>query len=607
MKIHFHLRQSLSALATLLLLIPHAAQAELLARRPYLQSTSHQATTIVWTTDVASPSEVRIGATPQTLDKSVVVDKVVTQHEVRISGLSPDTRYYYSVGSPGKPLAGGDPNHYFQTNPLPGTTKKFRAWILGDSGNAGERQAAVRDAMLAFTGTHTPELFLHVGDIAYDNGTPEEFTIKFFNMYPTILRNTTFWPAMGNHEGNTADSGLQIGPYYATYVLPKGGEAGGVASGTEAYYSFDYANVHFIVLDSHDSPRDAAGPMLSWLKVDLSATNQEWIVAYWHHPPYSKGTHDSDWELQLVEMRTNVLPILEAAGVDLVLSGHSHMYERSYLLDGAYGTPTVAAGHIVNGGDGKPLGNGPYKKSLGNVAHEGAVYVVAGHGGVPTSGLGGHPVMYFDESDNGSCLLDVQANRLMLVNVRWDGVVTDRFALVKGSGLVLAVPDGGEILNYGELFAIQWATVGNIPNVKLEYSLDDGQTYSVIAASVPNTGIYVWSIPEADSQRAIIRVSDASNSMAFDESNAGFAILSGKSSSVSTSSSSGGGASSAAGESGTGGIGQGGMNSGGKPATEETGTCTSSPVSFAVEPRGWSPWLGLILAALLRRRKKTIQ
>jgi len=771
MKIHFVSGPWAKAISAILFLLPNAAQAELLARRPYLQSTTHESTTIVWTTDVEAPGEVQIGATPEDLKQIFTSNKLLKQHEIKVSGLAPNTRYYYSVGSPSKRLAGGDYDHYFQTNPLPGTQKKFRAWIVGDSGTAGFKQAAVRDAMLNFAGTHPPELFLHVGDMAYDNGTAEEFTIKFFNMYPSILRNTTCWPAMGNHEGNSSDSGLQTGPYYASYVLPKGGEAGGLASGTEAYYSFDYANVHFIVLDSHDSPRDPGGAMLSWLKVDLSATNQEWIVAYWHHPPYSKGTHDSDWELQLVEMRKNALPILEAAGVDLVLAGHSHIYERSYLLDGAYGTPTVAAGHIVNKGDGKPLGNGPYAKSPGTVAHEGAVYVVAGHGGVPPSGLGGHPVMYFDEVDNGSCLLDVQGNRLSLVNVRWDGVATDQFSLVKGTGIVVATPDGGEVFEYGVPVDIRWATVGNIANVKLEYSTDDGQTYNLIASSIPNTGTYPWSIPALDSKRAIIRISDAQNSATFDESNAGFTMIGGKSettialgdvwsynddgidqgtawlavnfddsswktgqgqlgygegdevttlidvapnrpstyfrkkimldrevtkaeltvlhddgvvvwvngrqvfskyvndvwygalataqskdnevdtttialvdnpfvigenviaamikqvsdessdisfdlgltlrksltegtsSSGNTSSGSENG-SSGAGASGTGGTGQGGVNSGGKQATDDSGTCAYSP---PLELRGWSPWLGLVLAALLRRRKKTIQ
>jgi 3',5'-cyclic AMP phosphodiesterase CpdA len=64
--------------------------------------------------------------------------------------------------------------------------------------------------------------------------------------------------------------------------------------------------------------------MLSWLEADLANTLQPWIIAFWHHPPYSRGSHDSDFEIELLEMRENALPLLEAGGVDLVLCGHSH-------------------------------------------------------------------------------------------------------------------------------------------------------------------------------------------------------------------------------------------------------------------------------------------
>ena len=57
------------------------------------------------------------------------------------------------------------------------------------------------------------------------------------------------------------------------------------------------------------------------------------MIAYWHQPPYTKGTHDSDTEIMCIEMRQNIMPILEQYGVDLVLNGHSHGYERSYLID----------------------------------------------------------------------------------------------------------------------------------------------------------------------------------------------------------------------------------------------------------------------------------
>ena len=100
------------------------------------------------------------------------------------------------------------------------------------------------------------------------------------------------WPAIGNHD--LPDGGSW--PYYDAFSLPQGAEAGGMASGTEQYYSFDFANIHFVVLDSVDTTSTVAQDMPSWLAADLASTPREWIVAYWHHPPYSKGSHDSDDE-----------------------------------------------------------------------------------------------------------------------------------------------------------------------------------------------------------------------------------------------------------------------------------------------------------------------
>jgi hypothetical protein len=91
---------------------------------------------------------------------------------------------------------------------------------------------------------------------------------------------------------------------------------GGLVTGTEAYYSFDYGNVHFISLDSYETDRSVGSPMMSWLENDLAATSAMWIIAFWHHPPYTKGSHDSDRESNLIDMRATALPILESYGVD---------------------------------------------------------------------------------------------------------------------------------------------------------------------------------------------------------------------------------------------------------------------------------------------------
>lgn len=501
------------------------AQAQNLERAPYLQTLTPTSVIVVWTTDSASEGVVRYGTSPQSLTQTASGGSG-TQHEVKLTGLVPDTRYYYSVGSSAATLAGGDAEHYFVTAPTAGTKKKFRAWIVGDSGTGGSDQAAVRDAMLARVGPfYRPHLYLHMGDMAYSDGTTSQFTSRFFGAYAGVLANTVVWPTLGNHEGHSSDSGSQSGPYYTAYVLPKAAEAGGLPSGTEAYYSFDYANVHFIVLDSHDSPREPSGAMLTWAKNDLASTNQDWVIAYWHHPAYTKGTHDSDSEGQLVDMRENALPILEAGGVDLVLAGHSHIYERSFLVDGAYDTPTTAAGKIKDNGDGKPLGSGPYTKLVGQNAHDGAVYVVAGHGGAGISGPANHPLMYFSEKIHGSCIMDVQENRLSVINVRKDGVVSDGFTIVKGNeALVVAAPDGSEKLDAGSQLDIRWATVGSVPNVKLEYSIDDGASWIEIAASIPNTGSHSWTVPAVDTAQGLVRVSSVAKPSVFDESNAGFSV-----------------------------------------------------------------------------------
>ncbi len=501
------------------------ASAQILERQPYIQSTSETSAVVAWKTLFDSTGEVHWGDSPTNLT-NVATDGVEdTHHEVVISGLTADARYYYEVVGGFGSLAGADAFHFFDTHPPLGTRDPFRVWVVGDSGTGGLAQAAVRDAMVTWTGNTPPDLYLHVGDMAYGDGTELQFTFNFYNVYADILRNTTVWPAMGNHEGHSSDSDTQDGPYYDGYVLPTAAESGGVASGTEAYYSFDYANAHFVILDSHDSPREVGGAMLTWLEADLAATTQEWIVAYWHHPPYTKGSHDSDVEGQLIEMRENAMPILEAGGVDLVLTGHSHIYERSYLLNGAYETPSTTNG-IIDTGDGRPSGDGPYSKDPWNPSI-GTLQIVAGHGGTGVSQDGVHPLMYFAEVENGSVILDFHENRLDVTNVRWDGAITDEPALVKGDAILVMAPDGNEVFNGGGLATIEWASSPVASAVDIDWSCDGGETWIPVATGEPDTGSYAWTLPSYASEAARIRVTSADDPAVYDWSNGLFEISSG--------------------------------------------------------------------------------
>jgi hypothetical protein len=171
--------------------------------------------------------------------------------------------------------------------------------------------------------------------------------------------------------------------------------------------------------------------MARWLRADLDRAKAEWLIAFWHHPPYTKGSHDSDKEKDLTEMRQYIMPIIESGGVDLVLTGHSHVYERSMLMDGAYATPTVSENVILDDGDGNPNGDGAYQKSAGLNPHQGTVQVVAGHGGQTLGRTGSMPVMKKILVENGSVVVEVNGDTLTARMISRFGNVRDLFTIQK--------------------------------------------------------------------------------------------------------------------------------------------------------------------------------
>ena len=365
------------------------------------------------------------------------------QYEVQIKGLRPETHYYYAIYDGQTRLTPADPTYQFTTHPPIGSNHPMRFWVVGDGGVGRENQALVHRAMLNFTQRekHPIDFYIHVGDMAYMRGRDVEFQSRFFEMYEPTLRHKVCWPSLGNHEGGTSKGTNGVGPYFDAYVCPTRGEAGGLPSGLEAYYAFDYGRVHFICLDSHDLDRKPTGAMARWLKADMERTKADWIVAFFHHPPYTKGSHDSDKEKQLIEMRTHLMPILESGGVDVVLTGHSHIYERSMLIDGAYATPTIAENCIVDAGDGDPGVDGPYRKSAGLHPNEGDVQIVAGHGGIALRRRGTCPIMKKIIVEHGSCIIDVNSDTLTGIMLNKLGEERDRFSIVKrGSISPLHIP-----------------------------------------------------------------------------------------------------------------------------------------------------------------------
>ncbi|MGB0165731.1 MAG: metallophosphoesterase, partial [Luteibaculum sp.] len=382
---------------------------------PYLNLGTPNSAIVRWYTNNPTQTELSYGTDPLTLGQTFFDSTETREHIIQLDSLDPATKYYYQIeGIPSYINVPG--TQYFKTSPLPGNSVDTRIWVLGDFGNLLPTQFVVYQDYLRKNAGNETDLWMWLGDNAYDKGTFAEYESNVFAIYPEVLKNHMVWPSLGNHDVESCNTLIDEGPYFDLFSLPSNGEAGGVPSGTEAYYSFNYGDIHFICLESTDNNRMPGGAMLSWLQEDLKKNQAKWTVAFWHHPPYSYGTHNSDTDGRMTQMREQVNPLLERYGVDLVLTGHSHDYERSYLLDGHYGLGESfnPDSHTVGGlKSGKMELEEVYVKPRRRIGNHGTVYAVVGAGGsIYDEGSLDHPAKYYSSFTPGSMILEISGDTL---------------------------------------------------------------------------------------------------------------------------------------------------------------------------------------------------
>ncbi len=465
-----------------------------LTRGPYLNLGTQTSMFIRWRTNIATNSKVNFGTSSGSLSQSVTDNGSTTEHIVNLTGLSANTQYFYSIGSTTQTLQ-GDANNYFRTAPQNSSEQKIRVLTMGDMGTNSPKQLNVLNSYKTFNGNNYTDLWLLLGDNAYANGTEAEFQANFFNVYQgSISKNHVLWPATGNHDyaNSSARQTDHAIPYFDMFTLPKAAEAGGVASNSEAFYSFNYGNAHFIALDSYGKESggtrlyDTTGAQAVWLKQDLAANTRPWVVVYFHHPPYTKGSHNSDTDTELSKIRTNIVPILERYKVDLVICGHSHLYERSYLINGHYGLENTysASTHALSTSSAKYNGSAnscPYTKNTADTKN-GIVFLVAGTAGQTSDGTSsGYPhnaMFYSNVTDGGSLFFEIEKNRLDAKWICTDGTIKDNFTMLKNVNKTtnLSVGSGSPVT-----LSASWP--GN-------YSWSTGETTQSITVSPTSNTIY---------------------------------------------------------------------------------------------------------------------
>lgn len=446
----------------------YLVNSQILLRGPYLQSPTENSIVIKWRTSTNTNSKVRFGTDSLNLSQNVVLNTNTKEHTVKISNLAPSTIYYYSVGNNSTSFTTPSARYRFMTNPVPGTEVPTRVWAIGDFGKGNAEQVAVKNSYMQYDDSSNTDVWIWLGDNVYNDGTDQEYQTKLFelNGFSDVFSWLPFWPSPGNHDYNTvweesAFLGIPYsnipledheGPYFDLVHVPTEAEAGGFPSELELFYSFDYGDVHFLSLNSEvfDFAQTFEGidRMKQWIEQDLIQNTRTFTIAYFHQPPYSKGSHDSDdaFELVMKAMRERVIPLLESYDIDLVVCGHSHVFERSKLIHGHYGNsfsfdPSTMLKDGSNGNFSQ--GNAYHKDGYSNTP-DGTVYVVCGNSGSKEDAPSlDYPIMQFVDGGLDACgsfVMDIYKNRLDGKYLHMNGTVMDEFTILK-SNLTVEIPD----------------------------------------------------------------------------------------------------------------------------------------------------------------------
>lgn len=310
---------------------------EALSTEPYVQDVTATGATVRWWNErdeAGSFSYWEEGGRHEE-----VVPRGGALREVVLTGLRPATRYEYRVEG-----EAGDGRGGFRTDPGPEAT--VVVGVLGDSGSGEDAQYDV-GRVLAEMG---PDLVIHTGDVVYPDGALCDYGERFFEPYAETLAVAPVFPTAGNHDLASGDGG----PYDRVFALPVDEEGE-----TQRRYAYGYGPLRVVVVDSEVYERgDEAGiaAQLVWLEEILAiGTDRPWTVVVVHHPSFTSLAENDDPEL-----RGDLAPIFARFGIDLVLSGDVHAYERFQPIDGVT--------YVVTGGGGAELHRGLEPGPLSAVA-----------------------------------------------------------------------------------------------------------------------------------------------------------------------------------------------------------------------------------------------
>ena len=261
-------------------------------------------------------------------------------HHIVITNLKPGTTYYYRVGD--KKQGVFSKYGKFRTDNQNST---FSFITIADVQASNEKNFALAYKTAAAAREVLPdaEFFINLGD--YVNGNNNEEWDMYFSAFSKINRALTHVPVAGNHDGvmdGEVTGDLRALAFKNYFCLEEGNKStlGGV------YYSFDYGNAHFAVLNTNDMyPMSQA--QRNWLKNDMSNSDAQWKIILAHRSLYSAGKNID--KPDTIIMRQVLIPLIDELGIDMVYAGHDHMYLRTAPVCNDEKTQTKYVTEVFNG------------------------------------------------------------------------------------------------------------------------------------------------------------------------------------------------------------------------------------------------------------------
>jgi acid phosphatase type 7 len=303
---------------------------------PYLQYPTQTSIVVMWETVAPGNSAVEFGLSDKSL-KKVEAAEEATIHEVKLTGLEPETKYVYRVSSTTPDGAAvTSPLYQFMTAVKPDSAFSFA--VVGDTQKNPKMTAKVAKVMY----DRRPHFVVHCGDVV-DNGPDKaEWVHELFGPCAELFARAAVFPTIGNHEKNHAW-------YYRYFSLPD----------PEYRYRFRYGNADFFVVDSNKSLRPDS-EQYKWLDRELGDSTATWKFVYHHHPAWTSDEDDygdtrkGPGRLGDSNVR-NLVALYERHKVDVVFNGHIHLYERTWpVRDGKVDRKNGIV-YVTSGGGGGRL------------------------------------------------------------------------------------------------------------------------------------------------------------------------------------------------------------------------------------------------------------